>query len=106
MRRGVVLAAGDYANAPALIAHDSVVSWGELDARVDSVAAGLRALDLSRTDRVALALPNGRPQGGEPGQRPTFDAKTQKAFSACRQYLPSRPQGGFDGGQGFNGPSA
>lgn len=48
-------------------------------------------------------LPSGRPQG-QPGQRPNFDAKTQKAFRACSQYLPSRPQGGF-GGQGFNGPS-
>jgi hypothetical protein len=52
-----------------------------------------------------VTLPGGRPQGGQPGQRPSFDAKTQKAFRACRQYLPSRPQGGF-GGQGFNGPSA
>ncbi len=52
-----------------------------------------------------VTLPRGRPQGGQPGQRPTFDAKTQKAFRACSQYLPSRPQGGF-GGQGFNGPSA
>ena len=50
-----------------------------------------------------VTLPRGRPQGGQPGQRPTFDAKTQKAFRACSQYLPSRPQGGF-GGQGF-GPS-
>ena len=52
-----------------------------------------------------VTLPRGRPQGGQPGQRPTFDAKTQKAFRACSQYLPARPQGGF-GGQGFNGPSA
>jgi hypothetical protein len=52
-----------------------------------------------------VTLPRGRPQRGQPGQRPTFDAKTQKAFRACSQYLPSRPQGGF-GGQGFNGPSA
>jgi major membrane immunogen (membrane-anchored lipoprotein) len=51
-----------------------------------------------------VTLPNGRPQGGQSGQRPTFDAKTQKAFRACNQYLPSRPQRGF-GGQGFNGPS-
>jgi hypothetical protein len=52
-----------------------------------------------------VTLPQGRPQGGQPGQRPNFDAKTQKALSACRQYLPSRPQGGF-GGQGFNGQGA
>ena len=49
-------------------------------------------------------LPSGRLQGGQPGQRPNFDSKTQKAFRACSQYLPSRPQGGF-GGQGFDGPS-
>ena len=53
-----------------------------------------------------VSLPNGRPQGGQPGQRPSFDAKTQKAFRACSQYLPSRPQGGFGGGQGFSGPSS
>ena len=52
-----------------------------------------------------VTLPSGRPQGGQPGQRPTLDAKTQEALSACRQYLPSPPQGGF-GGQGLNGPSA
>ncbi len=33
--------------APALIAHDWMVTWGELDARIDAVAAGLQALDLS-----------------------------------------------------------
>jgi hypothetical protein len=50
-----------------------------------------------------VTLPNGRPQG-QPRQRPTFDAKTQEAFQACRQYLPAPPQGRF-GGQGFNGQS-
>jgi len=62
--------------APALVAQNSVISWGELDARVDAVASGLRALGLSGTvaagpaagpapptradtpARVALALPN------------------------------------------------
>jgi len=51
--------------APALVAHDTVISWGELDARVDAVAVGLRALGLGGGDdqerapaRVALALPN------------------------------------------------
>jgi len=48
--------------APALTSHDSVVTWAELDARVDAVAAGLRALDLPGNDgapaRVAIALPN------------------------------------------------
>ena len=54
-------------------------------------------------------LPSGRPHGGQAGQRPNFDAKTQKAFRACRQYLPSPPQGGGgfggQGGQGSSGPS-
>jgi long-chain acyl-CoA synthetase len=53
-------------DAPALIAHDSRVSWAELDARVDAVAAGLQALNLfggeaganTAPARVALALPN------------------------------------------------
>jgi hypothetical protein len=46
-----------------------------------------------------VTLPRGRPQDGQPGQRPTLDAKTKEAFRACRQYVPSRPQDGF-GGQG------
>jgi len=50
-----------------------------------------------------VTLPSGHLQG-QPGQRPTLDAKTQEAFNACRQYLPSPQQGGF-GGQGFDGPS-
>lgn len=50
-----------------------------------------------------VTLPSGRPQG-QPGQRPSLDSKTQEAFNACRQYLPSPPQGGF-GGQGSGGPS-
>ena len=44
-----------------------------------------------------VTLPRGRPQDGQPGQRPTLDAKTQEVFRACRQYLPSRPQDGFEG---------
>ena len=44
--------------APALIAHDSSVTWGELDARIDAVAVGLQALNLSASERVAIALPN------------------------------------------------
>ena len=51
-----------------------------------------------------VSLPRERSQGGQPGQRPTFDAKTQEAFDACRQYLPARPSDG-SGRQGFNGPS-
>jgi hypothetical protein len=39
------------------------------------------------------------PPSGPPAQRqrPTFDAKTRQAFQACRQNLPARPQGGFNG---------
>jgi long-chain acyl-CoA synthetase len=53
-------------HAPALVAHDRMLTWGELDARVDTVAAALRSLDLDgdhagadpSSARVALALPN------------------------------------------------
>lgn len=43
--------------------------------------------------------PSRPPQGGQQGQRPSFDAKTQAAFQACSQYRPARPQGqgGFGG---------
>ena len=51
-----------------------------------------------------VTLPSGRPQVANPASARRFDAKTQEAFRACRQYLPSRPQGGF-GGQGYSGPS-
>jgi long-chain acyl-CoA synthetase len=48
--------------APALIAHDAVITWGELDIRVDAVVTGLLALDLPASGdtkaRVAIALPN------------------------------------------------
>jgi long-chain acyl-CoA synthetase len=48
--------------AIALIAGDERISWGDLDARVDAIAAGLAALDLAGDDRtpprVAIALPN------------------------------------------------
>lgn len=47
---------------PALIWRDRTVPWGELDAQVDSVAAGLAALALppggGHPARVAIALPN------------------------------------------------
>lgn len=47
---------------PALVAADRVIAWGDLDARVDAVAAGLRALDLPAgadgPARVAVILPN------------------------------------------------
>ncbi len=48
--------------ARALIAGNRVLTWGDLDAQVDAVAAGLAALDLPDTDatpaRVALIAPN------------------------------------------------
>ncbi|MEJ3743265.1 AMP-binding protein [Actinomycetes bacterium KLBMP 9797] len=47
---------------PALIWHDQTVTWGDLDARVAAVAAGLAALaspgTAGHTARVAIALPN------------------------------------------------
>ncbi len=42
----------------ALVHASGVVSWGELDRRVDAVAAGLAGLGLRHGDRVALALGN------------------------------------------------
>ncbi len=42
----------------ALVTAGSPLTWLELDARVDAVAAGLRARDLRFGDRVALSLPN------------------------------------------------
>jgi long-chain acyl-CoA synthetase len=57
-------AAGDASTRPALRWHDRSLSWGELDAQVDAVAAGLRGLigppDPADTvaARVAIALPN------------------------------------------------
>jgi long-chain acyl-CoA synthetase len=47
---------------PALRWQDRTVTWADLDARVDALARGLRALDLPPTQghpaRVAVALPN------------------------------------------------
>lgn len=43
---------------PALLHLDRQLSWSELDARVDRVAAGLRGLGLDPGDRVALVLGN------------------------------------------------
>jgi long-chain acyl-CoA synthetase len=47
---------------PALIWHDQVVTWGDLDARIDAAASGLAALAPAPTAghpaRVAIALPN------------------------------------------------
>jgi long-chain acyl-CoA synthetase len=48
---------------PAVRWHDRVLTWAELDQRVDEVAAALAALDLggsggARAPRVAIGLPN------------------------------------------------
>jgi long-chain acyl-CoA synthetase len=57
-------AAGFGADRPALRWHDRVLTWGQLDAQVDAVAAALRELAPDRGGaaavgpRVAIALPN------------------------------------------------
>jgi len=43
----------------ALIFRDTVLSWAELDSRVDQAAAILRGLGLAEGERLAIALPNG-----------------------------------------------
>lgn len=51
--------AGRAPAATALVSRDERVSWGDLDGRVDRVAAALRdRLGLAPGDRVALLLPN------------------------------------------------
>jgi long-chain acyl-CoA synthetase len=54
-------AAVERGDRPALRWHDRVVTWAEFDAQVDTVAAGLAALDLPYEGwptRMAIALPN------------------------------------------------
>jgi len=51
-------AAADKPDKPALLFHDISKTWGELDARVDAVARGLRGLGLAPGDRVAVHLGN------------------------------------------------
>ncbi|HEY0486417.1 MAG TPA: AMP-binding protein [Mycobacteriales bacterium] len=46
-------------DARALLFRDIVLTWGELDDRVDAAAAALLDLGLVPGDRLALALPNG-----------------------------------------------
>src|SRR3954468_15274624 len=46
-------------DAPAVVAGDARLSWGELDAAVDRVAAGYAARGLTPGERVAVQLPNG-----------------------------------------------
>src|SRR3954462_6849461 len=48
-------------DAPAVIAGEERLSWGQLDAAVDRAAAGYAALGLAPGDRVAVQLPNGVP---------------------------------------------
>jgi len=52
-------AAAQRPDAPAVVAGQERLSWGELDAAVDRVAAGYAALGLASGDRVAVQLPNG-----------------------------------------------
>jgi long-chain acyl-CoA synthetase len=52
-------AARDRADAPAVVAGGQRLSWGELDALVDRVAAGYAARGLTPGERVAVQLPNG-----------------------------------------------
>ncbi|MCW2700042.1 MAG: Acyl-CoA synthetase (AMP-forming)/AMP-acid ligase [Blastococcus sp.] len=52
-------AAGRRRDAPAVIAGDQRLTWAELDAAVDRVAAGYAARDLAPGSRVAVQLPNG-----------------------------------------------
>ncbi len=54
----LVSSAAVLGDKPALRCGDRAVSWRELDAEVDRVAAGLGALGLGDGDRVALLLPN------------------------------------------------
>jgi len=43
---------------PALLFRDAVLTWGQVDAAVDAVAAGLRGLGLVPGDRIGLQLGN------------------------------------------------
>ena len=52
-------AARDRPDAPAVVTKGQRLSWAQLDAAVDRVAAGFAATGLARGDRVAVQLPNG-----------------------------------------------
>ncbi|WNV75025.1 AMP-binding protein [Geodermatophilus sp. DSM 44513] len=52
-------AARERPDAPAVVAGDQRLTWGELDAAVDRTAAGYAARGLAPGERVAVQLPNG-----------------------------------------------
>src|SRR5436305_3422681 len=54
----VRIRAAEHADKPALVSSTRTVSWGELDALVDRVAAGLRTRAVADGDRVGILLPN------------------------------------------------
>jgi long-chain acyl-CoA synthetase len=54
----LVSTAAGFGDKPALLCDDRVITWRELDADVDRVAAALVSLGLAEGDRVALLLPN------------------------------------------------
>ncbi len=74
-------AAVSHPDKPALVFHGAVTTWGELDARVDAVARGLRGLGLERGDRVALHL----------GNTPDFPAAYFGVLRAGLVALPVNP---------------
>ena len=71
-------AAAAHPDKAALLFHNQVTTWRELDSRVDAVAHGLRALGLEPGDRVALHL----------GNTPDFPAAY---FGALRAGLAALP---------------
>ena len=66
---------------PALVFHGETTTWGELDARADGVARGLRSLGLEAGDRVALHL----------GNTPDFPAAYFGVLRAGLVALPVNP---------------
>ena len=52
-------AARERADAPAVVSGGQRLTWAELDAQVDRVAAGYAARGLTPGERVAVQLPNG-----------------------------------------------
>jgi long-chain acyl-CoA synthetase len=52
-------AARRWPDAPAVVAGEERLSWGQLDAAIDRAAAGFAAQGLATGDRIAVQLPNG-----------------------------------------------